>query len=809
MYLYRIKYFFLALIILSSCRLVKNPFLRIKNPPNGKPFLVENIIIIKDKEKFNKNEQGAIKTRLENQLDDSSKVPIKENWIVRKKLTNPVVFDTTYAESSRKTMEASLHHLGFYNAVVGYTQDTTTYWLRPTQKRITSTYTVTVNKPTLIDTITYKMKYPDLQQVVVNAKNESFLLKNVPITKVAVLAEKSRLVDIFRNNGYYKFTAAELRVRGDTSISALTNISDDPFEMLEALNEAQKRKDSPTIKLAIVLNKPEDTTKLNKFFINKIYVLSDFRPTETLSDVSTINEIKDKNFTLRYHQYLFKKSLLESSITFKSGDVYKQTEFDNTVSNLTRLGVWQSVNIKILENYDSANAIDVIIELLPAKRFSNENSLEASYSTVNASGNSIAGSNLWGISANLALTDKNVGKEAIKMTHNFRFGIELNNKKQVSSSIVNSNELGYSINIVLPRRLIISKKLDFVGNCFGYKKGEFFGNINTNYNNRFNLFTQKSVSLNVGTASVNKKGYKIVLRPLFTEYSSLSNESDTFKSALRLNPFLRYSYNTSFVAGSAASFSMVKNNFRHLKSQSKEIAFKGNIEFSYLPFLNQLKKSYSKLDLELKYTVNYKKKALAFRLFLGAGIPILGDSSLPFFKQFTGGGANSMRGWPARGIGVGGQPLTPYVSGANQFNDRTGDMQLELNGEWRHDLARIIPDLLYLKGAVFFDAGNVWNIKNKKLTSINDITTFNSTNFYKQLGLSAGYGLRFDVTYLTIRADFSFRFKRPETSDVNNGWKVPDIGLSDGIQKIFSGKSEFKDWRYNNFNFTLGINYPF
>ena len=185
------------------------------------------------------------------------------------------------------------------------------------------------------------------------------------------------------------------------------------------------------------------------------------------------------------------------------------------------------------------------------------------------------------------------------------------------------------------------------------------------------------------------------------------------------------------------------------------------------------------------------------------------NSSLPFFKQFFGGGTNSMRGWPVRGIGRGAQPLPPYQQ--NIFNDRTGDMQIELNGEYRYNIARIIPNLLTLRGAVFVDVGNVWNMKNSKTDGTTDSAQFRFRNLYKQTGLSAGTGFRLDFNYVVLRFDFGFRFKRPETSYVNDGWKAPSIGFNDFIAKIFTrGKdNEYRKWRYENFNFTIGISYPF
>ena len=59
-------------------------------------------------------------------------------------------------------------------------------------------------------------------------------------------------------------------------------------------------------------------------------------------------------------------------------------------------------------------------------------------------------------------------------------------------------------------------------------------------------------------------------------------------------------------------------------------------------------------------------------------------------------------------------------------------------------------------------------------------------NFYKQLGLSAGTGIRFDFSNLILRLDLGFRFKRPEMYYKNAGWKAPDIGFDDFFKKIFT-----------------------
>jgi outer membrane protein insertion porin family len=816
MNLFRFKYIIFLLVLLSSCKFINKVTTVYKKVPKDKPYLVENKIVRVDW-KFNKEEAEIIEQRLINQLEDSSKVKVPKEVLGFKIIKSPTIYDTAYTSISAKNMQGSMYHLGYYNSKVDFDQDT----IGKKKNKIIAKYSVTAGKPTLIDTVSYRLKIPELQAIAVNSKNVALLSKINQVTKkqnsvtrTAVESEISRLVDSFRNNGYYKFTAAELRVRGDSSIEALTNISDDPFEQLEQLNEAQRKRDSPTVKLAIVIVTPEDTFKLHKYTINKVYVLSDFRPGDNFIKSRNLYELTTKNLIIRYHQYLVKASLLERNITVRSGDVYKQDEYYRTLNNLSKLGVWQSVNIRVVDNFDETDKVDLIIELLPAKKFSNVNSLDLSYSTGNA--RNALGGNLFGVSLNFLLENRNLGKEAIRMTHNLRAGIELNNKNRTNTNnIINSNEISYSNNVVIPKLLLPKKwtKLRIPKLILSdIKTGESFINTTVAYNNRLELFNIQSANVSLGYSFLNKKNNKLTFRPINVEYNYLYNRTDSFNTILRNNPFLNYSYNTSFVLGVAGSYSSIKKINKPTSGNSRENSFKVNIEESGLtigtiiPLLPTIQRKYLKLDIEFKKTFTHKKWEVATRFFWGLGIPLKGDSALPFFKQFYGGGSNSMRGWPIRGIGRGSQKLIPFVTGQSTFNDRTGDMQLEANLEFRHDITPIFSWLKF-KGAAFVDIGNVWNIKNSNPTGGIDETQFKFRNIGKEIGMAAGYGFRFDASYLVVRFDFGFRFKRPETSNVNNGWKAPDVSFDDIFQKILS--KNFRQWRYENFNFSFGINYPF
>jgi hypothetical protein len=327
----------------------------------------------------------------------------------------------------------------------------------------------------------------------------------------------------------------------------------------------------------------------------------------------------------------------------------------------------------------------------------------------------------------------------------------------------------------------------------------------------------------------NKKARKIskpnkqwVWKPINIEFNRLYNKTATFDSTLQANPFLRYSFNTALVAGlglGSLGYAYTKVNPKNINRQH---TVKINMEESGLllgrtNILNKYLRQFIKADIEYTYSTARPKSAIVMRLFGGVGVPFKKDTTLPFFKQYFGGGSNSMRGWPVRGIGRGSQAMSPF--GNESFNDRTGDVQLEGNIEYRYDIAQLIPNSLVLKGALFVDAGNIWNFRNSKPSGETDSTQFKFQNIYKQLGVAAGAGFRLDFSYFVLRFDLGFRFKRPDIA-ANDGWQFPNITFNNLFKRGVKvpdpanpgqtkNDDRYRKWRYENFNFTVGISYPF
>lgn len=826
--------FLLCSILLSAC----NWFVIPRKYPKNKPFVFKNSIDVKGGN-FSKDDRAILKQRLNAQLDDSSRINTKDSWIILHYIERPPAYDSASAGQSARNMEASMRHLGYYRSRAGFKADTT---IKGEQQRVHVQYSVETGKPTLIDTIMYILRKPDLQQLALENVKESFIRKGNPVTKAAVLAELNRMVNLYRNNGYYKFSSEELIMRGDSTVAVLTTITDDIFEQLKLLEEANLARNSPTVKLAVVLNPPADSSKLKKYYIDNIYIFPDYRNGDKPTDNSLLTTLAKKrdcdtcrvNFIVKYHKKLFRTGFLRRSLAVRRGDLYSQDNFYKTLNNFSRAGVWQSTNIQVVEHKDSLTAkdsmrkIDLLVQLVPGKRYGFEAGIEASYSAQSNSNNVTAANagNLLGLSGNLTVLDRNLRKEGISMSHSIRAGIELNFKPDSNNrkNIVNSNEVSYSNTIVFPRFIFPLKNLT---NDSRLSNTKSFINSKVGYINRINLFNLQSFNFAIGydynqrikRSTDSRNSRRWIFKPINIEFARLYNETDSFKRTLEENPFLRYSFNTSLVAGSSIGYQSVKVNNRH---PNRSHSFKVNVEESGLlwgrfGFFERYMRQFAKADVEYIFSATRPKSAFVFRMFGGVGIAAKGDTTLPFFKQYFGGGSSSMRGWPVRGIGRGSQPLTPF--GQNKFNDRTGDIQLESNIEYRYTIAQIIPNSVVLRGALFLDIGNVWNTRNSKPGGGTDSAQFQFKNLYKEMGVAAGAGFRLDFNYVILRFDLGFRIKRPDLSE-NDGWQLPGVSFNNIFKRgervpdpsnpgSTYNDNRYKKWRYENFNMSIGINYPF
>ena len=170
---------------------------------------------------------------------------------------------------------------------------------------------------------------------------------------------------------------------------------------------------------------------------------------------------------------------------------------------------------------------------------------------------------------------------------------------------------------------------------------------------------------------------------------------------------------------------------------------------------------------------------LATRVFLGAVHAYGNSNELPYREQFYAGGSNSVRAFSAHTIGPG--SYHPGDSVRNAYYNHTGTFKFEANAEYR------FPILGYFKGAVFLDAGNVWLLKDDDKRPGGKLSF---KKFFDQLALGTGFGLRFDMSMLVVRADVGLAIHAPYDTGKSGYFNIP---------------AKFKDI----VAFHLAIGYPF
>jgi outer membrane protein assembly factor BamA len=183
----------------------------------------------------------------------------------------------------------------------------------------------------------------------------------------------------------------------------------------------------------------------------------------------------------------------------------------------------------------------------------------------------------------------------------------------------------------------------------------------------------------------------------------------------------------------------------------------------------------------VKGTADYRKyipisnsAVFGYRGFLGLAFPYGKSTSIPLNQRFYAGGSNDIRGWDYYSLGPGGIPLDDVTING-------GEIKLLTQMEVRQ---RFIRDFLSANwiAAWFTDAGNIWygnrtefpssptnamgeQISPSQREQVLELGKFQFDEFYKQIAVGSGLGLRLDWEYLVIRFDFAFR-----VHDLQQGW---------------------------------------
>ena len=256
--------------------------------------------------------------------------------------------------------------------------------------------------------------------------------------------------------------------------------------------------------------------------------------------------------------------------------------------------------------------------------------------------------------------------------------------------------------------------------------------------------------------------YQIDLLDL--NYISMPWISETFKNEYLLdtssrNAILRYNYENLFIMkfgvgytynnGRIAIKAKAETAGNLLNAAAHTLRFHRNADGQYT-FLDLAFAQYAKADIDLTRNIQLAyNNELALHFGLGIAYPYGNSTILPFEKRYFSGGANSVRGWSVRSLGPG---KFVGTDGRIDFINQTGDMKLDMNMEYRAKL------FWKFGAALFVDAGNIWTLRNYPEQPGGQ---FKFSEFWKQLAVSYGFGLRLNFDYFIVRFDMGMKAVNP------------------------------------------------
>lgn len=756
------------------------------NYPKEQAFLYNNKIVLQDAPSRHRAKELTI--ALENYWDDSIKVrKIRQygffNTIIKPQTYQPERMDRTIQYMANYLATEGYHHAKFTPIVK--TDTVKNEW------RITLTMQIELNKKTLLDTVTYQLSDPILQDIAIKNSNESYLKKGQAYAHEQVNNELDRLVALFREKGFYNFTKEKIFAEVDTIDASLMTLNLDPLSQINQINEAKARKNqNPNWKISFQLrNLSKGTTKQypvgQQLFYSDMAALDN--PDTTLLNPPTFKDSLP-NLIHLYSLPKFKTSLFKEQSFIQKGSLFNESHYYQTLNRLSGLGAWQQIDARTAIVNDS---IYLHYFLVPNRRRSINFDIEGSKNTAQ-----IGSGNLLGLSTNFTYRDKNVQKKAIPSITSLRFGVELNlnTDNNLTQTLLWNIGQTYSFpNLILP---------------FVKKEAKANQNIKTNfslysaYMDRLNYYQLKSFTTNWGyewKKIKNGKEHVISYRPLNIELYQL-NKFSKLDSLLILNPFLRSSFNEGNIVSQTIQYTNIGASSKNAHQQHYlrlGIEEAGGLLGLSSKFSEDFYR-YIKLEAEYRSTYQYTNTEIAWRLMGGWGNNYSNHNKLsgqlPFFKQFTAGGPYSMRAWGLRQLGLGSSKF--YDTSAQKQNfDRFGDLQLEANFEYRFTLLQL--GSYKIGSAVFADMGNIWNTRDLG----NDTKAgFKLDRLFQDLAIGIGTGLRLDFDYFIIRIDYSMKLKDP-TRLSNNGWL--------DMNNLKWTEVKPNGLRVNNYAWQFGIGLPF
>ncbi|WP_339841755.1 BamA/TamA family outer membrane protein [uncultured Maribacter sp.] len=729
----------------------------------------------------------------------------------------PTILDTTRTRLSLARLSAYYQGRGYFTNNTSYEIDTTKQ-----NKKAKINYHIDLGNPYKIDSLGNDISSTAIDSLYFLNSANSLIKEGQQFDLSNFNNERERLTSIFRNSGIRNFQ--------ESSIT---------FDILrDTIKAADDQLMNITLKIGDLKTRGENevTTSAYKVEkINKINIYTDYLSTTTQDSLYAIDY---RDYTIHYSKnFDIKPKTLANAIFFKKDSIYRDVDKIRTSRQLNALNIFKYPNI-IFEADSIGNKVNTNIYLAPKSKYSLGTNFEVSRSNLSRIGVGLSTTllirNIFKGAENLSITaDGSYGllsSNTFEANYFSEFGGDITlNFPRIWFPFINTSKI--IPNYTLPKtRIAIGTSFQ---NNIGLDKQTF--NTVLGYNWVPSDFVNHNIELlNIQfVRNVNPERFYNVYKNTYELLDDIADSYDNsefpelaeyFESDDDTNnPNLIISSGTTgfteaildgTVSSSSANYSKVNSiEERRIRLTENNLIFATNYTFnktnregiidnsfyqfrwklesagnllsafsSIVPFNknddNQLLvfgvpfSQYIKNEFEyVKYWDLSRSNVLAARAFLGIAIPYGNSDNIPFVRSYFAGGANDNRAWFPYSLGPG------SVSAIDDFNE--ANLKLTVNLEYRFPIAGDI------NGAIFADAGNIWNV----LDNVDDPeATFDGISSLKDIALGTGLGLRYDFTYFLFRLDLGFKTYNPAEIQ-SERW--------------------FKDYNFANSVLQIGINYPF
>ena len=648
----------------------------------------------------------------------------------------PVIYSETEAQRSQDEITKAMRNMGYMAATVKRST-------KIKKKKIKLYYEVTAGDPYIVNSLKYDIRDPKIADFLKQDSAKS-LLKEGMIFDVNVLdAERQRITDKLLRNGYYKFNKDYVGYTADT-VRGTYQVD-------------------LTLHLHAYRAHVSDSVKAHQqYWINKINFITDYDVLQSsaLNSMDINDSLHFKGYPIYYKDKLYlRPKMLTDNLRFAPGDLFDEQDVQQTYSNFGRLSALKYTNIRFLENQVGDTAkLDCYVMLTKSKHKSVAFELEGT----NSAGD-------LGAAASVSFQNRNLFRGSETFMIKFRGAYEVISGLQAGYSNNNYTEYGVETSINFPNFLFPFLSSDYkrkiratteFGLQYNYQMRPEFTRIvaSGSWSYKWGLQRQRSQH-RIDLLDINylympwiepefknnflndEKNYlleynykdRLIVR---TGYSYIYNSAG---QALMNNAVIGNSYSIRFNFESAGNLLYVLSKMSNLKKNDQDEYTILNIPYA----------QYIKGDLDFaKNIVIDNRNSIAFHIGGGIAIPYGNARMIPFEKRYFSGGANSVRGWSVRSLGPG-----TFSDEKGNFMNQSGDIKLDASIEYRTRL------FWKFRGALFVDAGNIWTIREYQDQPGGK---FKFDQFYKQIAVAYGVGLRLDLDFFVLRFDGGMKAINPE-----------------------------------------------